>query len=213
MCDADCQARIIANADSEVIEAENVILLLVFFMLVSLVYVTGLIVWVWCNRNPTNGISAVAHTNVVAQRRAAAHGRSQVSHGGYGPVAGVRNDSADELLLVLGALMDERNGTRLANNETGTASALMTASERVQVNNKRGRSAAEVIIETRRVPHCTASITAAASNSNSSSNTSTTSTASNLGGPAAGAKTASIVLRPGSDLEKPEVVVHTIAEV
>ena len=32
------------------IEPENIVLLVVFVLLVALVYVSGLIVWVWCNR-------------------------------------------------------------------------------------------------------------------------------------------------------------------
>ncbi len=133
MCDKDCEGRIIA--DSSVIEAENVILMLVILLLLSMVYVTGLIVWVWCNRNPTNGIAR-----------------------------------------------HERKATRLA-NETKSKPIAM---ESMPVIGKGGdgSAAAEVIIETRIVPHCTATTTAT-----------------------------SIVLRPGSDLKKPDVVVHTIAEV
>ena len=33
---------------------------------VCLVYITGLIVWVWCNRNPDEGLNAVQQTDRVA---------------------------------------------------------------------------------------------------------------------------------------------------
>ncbi len=56
MCDAECQAEFLANAKEEAAEAENVIFLVTFFLLVGLVYVTGLIVWVWCNRSPPEGL-------------------------------------------------------------------------------------------------------------------------------------------------------------
>ena len=63
MCDTECQAQMLAEAENSTAEGENIILLVTFFLLVTLVYLTGLIVWVWCNRNPQNGLSAVQQTD------------------------------------------------------------------------------------------------------------------------------------------------------
>ena len=41
MCDAECQTRMLAKAKEEAAEAENIVLLVTFFLLVSLVYITG----------------------------------------------------------------------------------------------------------------------------------------------------------------------------
>lgn len=57
MCDAECQAQFLANAEENAAEAENIVLLVTFLLLVCLVYVTGLIVWVWCNRSPEEGLN------------------------------------------------------------------------------------------------------------------------------------------------------------
>ena len=56
------------TAKEESSEAENIILLITFLLLVCLVYITGLIVWVWCNRNPKDGLNAVQQTDRVALR-------------------------------------------------------------------------------------------------------------------------------------------------
>ena len=50
MSDGDPPVReMIGNPDE--VEAENIVLLVVFLLLVALVYFSGLIVWVWCNRS------------------------------------------------------------------------------------------------------------------------------------------------------------------
>ena len=71
MCDEDCQRTtqlMEDNAKEDSSEAENIILLITFLLLVCLVYITGLIVWVWCNRNPKDGLNAVQQTDRVALR-------------------------------------------------------------------------------------------------------------------------------------------------
>ena len=66
-CDSECQAQILADAKNEE-ETENIIIVITFIMIISLVYITGFIVWVWCNRIPTNGLNAVAQTDRVAMK-------------------------------------------------------------------------------------------------------------------------------------------------
>lgn len=70
MCDSSgCQdAAKLENLEEETAEAENIILIITFLLLVCLVYVTGLIVWVWCNRNPDEGLNAVQQTDRLAMR-------------------------------------------------------------------------------------------------------------------------------------------------
>jgi hypothetical protein len=111
MCDAECQAQVITNANMEAAEAENVILLIAFLLLISLVYVTGLIVWVWCNRNPAMGISAVPQTDRIAIRASNIRRCGQAVRPRGGVDGGV--------MLLLGALMQQQcqekmNNTRLA---------------------------------------------------------------------------------------------------
>ena len=234
MCDEECKAKIMANAESEIVEAENAVFLIVFFLLVTLVYITGLIVWVWCNRNPTDGLSAVPHTNVVAQRERILNGRNGLNPCPYSTYNSLHHK---EVLLMLGALIGERqpkchlhhqsdeNMRSTANGDTARNTSNVRCHNESMIlesnSPRRPPETTEVIIETRRVPHCTAAVfdgswtpqqpttTATSTTSQSSSTTSSTSMTTASGT----AKTASIVLRPGSDLDKPEVVVHTIAEV
>ena len=57
---------------------------------VCLVYITGLIVWVWCNRNPDEGLNAVQQTDRVALKSGtrsssmvmAGHSSSHSGHNG-----------------------------------------------------------------------------------------------------------------------------------
>ena len=57
---------------------------------VCLVYITGLIVWVWCNRNPDEGLNAVQQTDRVALKSGtrsssmimAGHSSSHTGHNG-----------------------------------------------------------------------------------------------------------------------------------
>lgn len=64
-CDSKCQAQILANAKKEQ-ETENIVIAITFVLIICLVYITGFIVWVWCNRIPNGGISAVPQTDRVA---------------------------------------------------------------------------------------------------------------------------------------------------
>ena len=66
-CDSKCQAQILANAKKEE-ETENIVIAITFVLIICLVYITGFIVWVWCNRIPNGGISAVPQTDRVAQK-------------------------------------------------------------------------------------------------------------------------------------------------
>ena len=66
-CDAECQAQILADAKNEE-ETENIVIVITFICIISLVYITGFIVWVWCNRSPSNGLNAVAQTDRVAMK-------------------------------------------------------------------------------------------------------------------------------------------------
>ena len=64
-CDSKCQAQILANAKHEE-ETENIIIVITFVFIISLVYITGFIVWFWCNRSPKEGLNAVAQTDRAA---------------------------------------------------------------------------------------------------------------------------------------------------
>ena len=105
MCDDECQnAQYLANAKEEAAEAQNIILLVTFFLLVCLVYVTGLIVWVWCNRNPSDGINAIQQTDRLALKNQSGHCRSRLS--GKYLNGGSSVDSG--MLLLLGALVKQQ---------------------------------------------------------------------------------------------------------
>lgn len=78
MCDAECQAQFEANAKEETAEAENIILLVTFFLLVCLVYITGLIVWVWCNRSPNEGLNAVQQTDRLSLKSNSHNGQNSL---------------------------------------------------------------------------------------------------------------------------------------
>jgi len=115
MCDAECQAEFVAKSKEEAAELENIVLLVTFFLLVCLVYITGLIVWVWCNRNPDEGLNAVQQTDRVALKSGtrsssmvmAGHSSSHTGrHNGHSGLDG-------GILLLLGALIEQQCQERL----------------------------------------------------------------------------------------------------
>jgi hypothetical protein len=115
MCDAECQAEFVAKSKEEAAELENIVLLVTFFLLVCLVYITGLIVWVWCNRNPDEGLNAVQQTDRVALKSGtrsssmvmAGHSSSHTGrHNGHSGLDG-------GILLLLGALIGQQCQERL----------------------------------------------------------------------------------------------------
>lgn len=120
MCDAECQAEFVAKSKEEAAELENIVLLVTFFLLVCLVYITGLIVWVWCNRNPDEGLNAVQQTDRVALKSGtrsssvvlAGHSSSS-SSGQYLRGHPGQTGLDGGILLLLGALIEQQCQERL----------------------------------------------------------------------------------------------------
>ena len=78
-CDSKCQAQILANAKKEE-ETENIVIAITFILIICLVYITGFIVWFWCNRIPEGGISAVQQTDRVALKSTLTANGGHLSH-------------------------------------------------------------------------------------------------------------------------------------
>lgn len=135
MCDAECQEQFDANAKEEASEAENVILLITFILLVGLVYITGLIVWVWCNRNPIDGVGAISQTDRVSMKSTALQ-----------PLPSLKSSVGLEggVLLLLGALIQQQCQDKINN----TLIACRLAEDRQFIANHREATDATVRLAT-----------------------------------------------------------------
>ncbi len=106
MCDAECQAQFLANAKEEAAEAENVIFLVTFFLLVGLVYITGLIVWVWCNRSPPEGLMQ-NNSGLKSSQVWGNSNQTNTSTGQYMRASGSQGLNGG-ILVLLGALIQQQ---------------------------------------------------------------------------------------------------------